>query len=236
MASALRNSNGEIIGAIESVRDITTRKQVEDELRHANMVVENSPVVLFRWVLAENWPVDLVSENVRQFGYTREDFLSGRVLYGTIIHPDDLQMVKEGVERFTLNRNERYQQEYRIITKDGRIRWVDDHTTLLCDDSGQITHYMGTIADVTERKLAEDNLRLANMVVENSPVVLFRWVLAENWPVDVVSENVRQFGYTREDFLSRRVLYGTIIHPDDIDMIQEGVEYYSKNNIDHYQS
>ena len=48
---------------------------------------------------AEGWPVELVSENIAQFGYSPEEFISGAVSYASIVHPDDL----ERVGRYKLN-------------------------------------------------------------------------------------------------------------------------------------
>ena len=49
--------------------------------------MKNSPVVLFRCKAAFDWPVELVSRNVIQFGYTPEEFLSGAITYSYIIIP-----------------------------------------------------------------------------------------------------------------------------------------------------
>ena len=68
---------------------------MEEELREANLVVEKSPVVIFRWGATEGWPVELVSRNVTQFGYSHEEILSGEVSYSSIVHPDDLDRVAD---------------------------------------------------------------------------------------------------------------------------------------------
>ncbi len=46
----------------------------------------------------------------------------------------------------------------------------------------------------SEKQLKE--MRLTNLVIENSPVVVFLWKATEGWPVEYVSNNVTQFGYT----------------------------------------
>jgi hypothetical protein len=56
-------------------------------------IVNRSPAVAFRRRGEEGWPVEFVSENIRQFGYSPEDFYSGRITYCNIIHPDDLKRV-----------------------------------------------------------------------------------------------------------------------------------------------
>ena len=56
-------------------------------------VINNSPAVVFLWRNEDKWPADFVSANVSQFGYEVEDFTSGRILYGDIIHREDIENV-----------------------------------------------------------------------------------------------------------------------------------------------
>ena len=139
--------------------DITERKSAEEALRQANLVIENSPAVLFRWRAAEGWPVAMVSRNVIQFGYTPEELLSGEVPFAAMVHPEDVDRVGREVQEHSASGAVRFQQEYRIVTKDGRVRWVDDRTVVERNNEGQITFYQGIIIDITERQQAEEELR-----------------------------------------------------------------------------
>lgn len=153
--SVLRDEEGGV-KAIEGIlRDVNATKIAEEKLRGANLIVENSPVMLFRWQAAEGWPVELASENVSQIGYSAEDFLTGRVLYASIVHPDDLERVAREVAEYSAQGVSRFRQEYRIVTPDGKVRWTDDQTVVERDANGNSTHYQGIVIDVTERKQAE---------------------------------------------------------------------------------
>ncbi len=83
--------------------------------------MENSPVVLFRWRAAEGWPVELVSRNVTQFGYTPEELLSGAIPFASIIHCEDLERVAAEVKELFRAGVDNFQQEYRIVTKERRV-------------------------------------------------------------------------------------------------------------------
>ena len=141
-------------------------------------IVNQSPAVAFSWKASEGWPVEFVSENVRQFGYTPEDFYSGRVSYATIIHPDDLQQVAAEVAAHIRDDGQVwFSQEYRLLTADKRVVWVDDRTLVIRNDSDTITHFQGVILDITDRKLADEEVRasreMLRLVMDNIPQLIF---------------------------------------------------------------
>ncbi len=171
--NVLRDDANNPVGLVAAAQDITERKAAEQSLREsqarllqATQVVENSPVVLFRWRADEHWTVEYVSENVSRFGYTPDELLSGRVPYASLVHPDDLARVAQEVGDFSASGVTQFTQEYRIITRDGAVRWTDDRTVIIRDDAGQITHYQGIVIDITERKEAERELQLRNSALE----------------------------------------------------------------------
>ncbi|MEM7815918.1 MAG: PAS domain S-box protein, partial [Candidatus Aenigmatarchaeota archaeon] len=133
-------------------RDITERKQTEKKItesfekaRMMEDIVNRSPVVAFLWKNAEGWPVEFVSENIRMFGYEPEELISGKIPYSKIVHPEDLQRIGEEVSRYSKMKIKEFKQEYRIVTKSGDVRWIDDRTWVRRDPSGKITHYQGIV-------------------------------------------------------------------------------------------
>ncbi len=135
----------------------------EEALRDERRMFIGGPTVVFKWIAREGWPVEYVSPNVLcQFGYTVEDFTSGKVLYADIVHPDDLERVAGEVRNHSESGVPSFEQEYRIVRADGEYRWLYDFTVVKRDDSGNITHYQGYVHDITERKRAEDLVRRRN--------------------------------------------------------------------------
>jgi PAS domain S-box-containing protein len=100
-----------------------------------------------------------VSDNVIQFGYTSSELLTGSTPYTTLVHPDDRDRVAREVEHYASGGVDRFQQEYRILTKDGGVRWVDDRTVIERDAEGRIAHYQGILIDITDRMLAKAELQ-----------------------------------------------------------------------------
>jgi len=132
-------------------------KDITENIR-VNNLIANSKTILFYWEAKENWPVSYVSNNISIFGYNPQDFLSGKIHFSSIIHPDDIKDITKEVECFTEECIDTFVQVYRIFDNDGNIRWIDDRTTIERNLKGEATFYLGTILDITEQKEAEMQL------------------------------------------------------------------------------
>ncbi|MDI3486190.1 MAG: hypothetical protein PWQ51_1495 [Methanolobus sp.] len=140
-----------------------TNEVLYEALRMRRMlesIMSSSPAIVFLWKPEQDWPVEFVSENIKQFGYNVNDFISGKIIYGDIIHPSDLHRVRSEVERASREGFSDFSQEYRILTKSGDVRWVDERTLLHYNERGMVDYLQGIIVDITERKQANNFLRI----------------------------------------------------------------------------
>ncbi len=183
------------------VRDISKTRQAEKTLRESYNIINRSPAVVFLWKNEKGWPVEYVSVNVKNlFGYTAEEFLSGKVPYAGVVQQDDLKkaMKQAAIYKKDKKRNE-YTQEYRIITKDGKIKWVEDRTFIRRNEEGDITHYQGIVFDVTERKKAEEGVLRLSRIFEGSlnEIYLFKSDTLKFIQANKAAQN--NLGYTMEE-------------------------------------
>ncbi|MDO9517441.1 MAG: GAF domain-containing protein [Methanosarcinaceae archaeon] len=123
-------------------------------------IMTASPAIVFLWKPEKDWPVKFVSENIVQFGYSVDDFMSGKMVYGDIIHPSDLDRVRTEMNRASNEGFSDFSQEYRILTKSGEVKWVDERTLIHNNENGIIDYLQGIIVDITERKQANDFMRI----------------------------------------------------------------------------
>ncbi|MEW6378433.1 MAG: PAS domain S-box protein [bacterium] len=179
VATPFLGPEGEVIGIVENFQNIDERKRTEELLQRAKMVIENSPTVLFRWRAEKGWPVEFVTENVSRLGYQPSELLGGNILYASIVHPEDLERVRQEIRKQSAVGNRHFQQEYRIVTKDGQVRWVDARTLAEYDPDGRICYYQGIIIDITERRQAEEALKLKeeqerlSVILDGNPIPAF---------------------------------------------------------------
>lgn len=81
--------------------DITEQKETVERLKRAVEIIEKSPVVAYIWKDEESWPVEFFSSNVdKVFGYTKDEFISGKITYEDCIHPDDVERVKKDIQKY----------------------------------------------------------------------------------------------------------------------------------------
>ena len=113
--------------------------------------VNRSPVVAIVWSLSEGWPVDFVTQNVSQWGYDRAEFMAGGLLYESLVHPDDLPRINKEIADYLAVGQDSYDQRYRVRAASGRWIWLEDHTRIQRDASGQVTRAHGMLTDVTEQ-------------------------------------------------------------------------------------
>ena len=198
----------------ERERAISERMRVEEQLQQANLVVDNSPAMLFRWRADEGWPAVFVSDNVSQLGYSSTE----------------LQRVGAEVQAYTEQGADRFRQEYRVVCRDGTIRWVDDRTAVERNAAGQVTHYLGVVIDVSESRNVEQALRESEaryrLLFDSNPHPMWVYDLDTLAFMTVNDAAVRKYGYSREQFLGLTVSAinladDTPILPEDIVSVDE---------------
>lgn len=160
------NKENEITHFIATKEDITNQKNIAYALNESYIKYEElayifnqSPAIGFLWKTDQKKSVDFVTENIKQLGYTPTDFYSHNLSYSDIIYPVDREKVLKETNDFIKKGKERIKQHYRIVKKDGEIRWVDCYSYVRLEDPNSVTHLQGVILDVTEKKQAEEEAK-----------------------------------------------------------------------------
>ncbi len=146
------------------------REKAEDALLNERNMFVDGPVVVFKWRNEEGCPVEYVSPNVYDvLGYQPEEFLSREIAYSAIIHNEDIERVAEEVKTNIAKDAKNFSHKpYRIAMKDGSYVWLHEHTTIIRDEKGKVTHYLGYIINITDRKRIELDLEKAKKDAETA--------------------------------------------------------------------
>lgn len=102
--------------------------------------------------------LEYVSPEFECLGYSLEEFYTDPNLIRKAMHPDDLQMMNEANKDIYNRTKIESDYEYRMYSKSGEIRWWKDRGRPIFNENGERVKWFGVIQDVTDRKLAEENL------------------------------------------------------------------------------
>ncbi len=163
-ASLYRSESGEVLGVFAAARDISDLKRTEERLRRS----EHGLAEAQRIAHLGNWELDLLNNKLTwsdeiyrifeidpsKFGASYEAFLNG-------IHPDDREMVNNAYTESVRTRTP-YNIEHRLLMKDGRVKYVNEICETYYDQDGKPLRSIGTVHDITERKLDEEAMRRLN--------------------------------------------------------------------------
>lgn len=163
LISPVQDTNNNITNFVATKQDITLKKHTDDTLNDLYIKYEElayifnqSPAIGFLWSADKNKTVEFVTDNIKQWGYVPEDFYSNNLTFADLIFEEDKDRVLNNLDNKIKSGKERLKQHYRIVTKDGEVRWVDSHLYVRLGENDTVTHLQGVVLDVTDKKMAEE--------------------------------------------------------------------------------
>lgn len=155
--------NGEIIGAVVTILDITNRIEVEKELRETerskSVLLQNLPGMAYRCKFDREWTMQFVSDGCFELtGYKPESLINNRDLaYSDIVKPEFRKPIWDAwVEAVKENHSFRY--EYMIKTADGQEKWVLEQGQPVYNILGEVEALEGLIIDISEQKHKQEEI------------------------------------------------------------------------------
>ncbi|GAA0787214.1 EAL domain-containing protein [Marinobacterium sediminicola] len=171
----------------------------DQALEAANQVINSSPFVLIRWRHEQGWPIEYVSENIRNLGLEPEQLMHRDSRFESFIHPQDRTRVSEEAHRYMQQGVTTFTQTYRLGNKaEDDPCWVEDQTHVLQDPTGKVVAIEGVLTDITTRRQQERRLQQAAAVVQSTR----EGVLITNANRQVIQVNpafTDMFGWNEEE-------------------------------------
>ncbi|MHC4205113.1 MAG: PAS domain S-box protein [Planctomycetota bacterium] len=144
-------------------RDITERKKAAKALRESEAtyrtLVEQIPAITYIAALDETSTTLYVSPQVKDLiGFTAEEYKSDANIWLKQLHPNDRDRVLQTVLQSHAEKKP-FLEEYRMLTKDGRVVWFRDEAVIVKDDKNQPLFLQGVMYDITQRKQTDEEIR-----------------------------------------------------------------------------
>lgn len=154
------DGSGRLIGVLGIARDITQRRQTENDLRRSeeNLRLAQNSAALGMWEVDLQQGVTYWSPEVeRMYGLAPGTFGGTQAEWLARVHADDVPGLQSAIAEY-LRSSEPFAVEFRIIRPDGGLRWLSSRGQVHFDDDGQATRIVGVNFDLTEKKQAEAEL------------------------------------------------------------------------------
>jgi diguanylate cyclase (GGDEF)-like protein/PAS domain S-box-containing protein len=199
----IRDRAGNLIGVLGIARDITQRKQAEEKLRENERILrEAQEVAQIGYYMTDIktgiWQSSPVLDQI--FGIDA-GFIKTIENWGNLIHPEFRQKVQDSYHQ-SINEKLRFDETYPIIRpSDGQERWVSALGEMDYDASDQPVRLIGTIQDVTDRRRAEVDLRIAATAFEAQEGIMI--TDANKIILRVNQSFVETTGYSAEDVVGQ---------------------------------
>jgi PAS domain S-box-containing protein len=212
------------------VRDITERKMAEKSIHESEE----------RWAFAIEgsndgmWDRNFVENKVYYSNRWKEilGFESGEIIeqwhtWRGLIHPDDAERVMKEFNDHLGGKTPVYETEHRLKCKDGQYKWILDRGKVITwNQDGSPGRIVGTLSDITERKLAEEALRVSEeryrRLTDNAADVIFRLELVPEIQLSYINPALKNMtGFSPEEFLIKDNLFSEFVYPDDRPYVAE---------------
>ena len=166
-ATALTDSEGEVTGFLGIAMDVSGRRQAERALRESEerfaLAVRGSNEGIYDWNIVTGalwW-----SPRMRELLQVAADQVVTPEWYSSLMHPDDHAVVRAALAAH-LEQQQPFDVEHRVRGSDGAWRWVRSRGQAIRDAIGRPVRMAGSLADVSGRKLAEQELYQAKDAAE----------------------------------------------------------------------
>jgi PAS domain S-box-containing protein len=203
----LVDAEGHLTGILSVGTDITELKRAEGALaeseKRLRVIYDNVQEIVY-YLQPGSGAAPVVPSFVNRqiealLGYTVEEYLQGFETWKTVIHPDDFERLAQGARTLLSDLRPRA-REFRVLHKlTGEYHWIENMLLPDLDASGRPLGYFGVARDVTERRRAEDMLRLRNrqlMAVAVSADAMGRFLETQKATKAICDAAIDAFGAT----------------------------------------
>lgn len=164
-------------------------------------------------------------------GYSTKEFLQNPELLQSIVHSNDVNMIKNHKHK-VFGTGEIDPIEFRIITKSGEERWIGHICQTIYDSNGLDLGQRGCNRDITKRKQTEDKLQISQKryqdLYDHAPDMYFS-VRPDGIVISVNQYGADCLGYKKEDLVGNSVW--KVVHKDDLSFVQNQIsEIINQNN------
>ncbi len=214
--------------------DVTERDVALQILKDKDAKLENAQEVakLGYWQLDKKAESLFWSKQIYKIWDLQEDFMPSLSFLISTIHPDDKNYFLE-MQRLSIQQKKDLDIEHRIILADGTIKWIHEKARIEKSLNGEVFFLSGTTQDITERKKAEEKIKLSNERYEHVTKATYDAI----WEWDILNNTIyraegfeRSFGFNLNELNKPETKWENFIHAEDRQNANESIHSALKSD------
>ncbi len=209
--------------------DTTEKRHTQEKLKHKQFQLAEAQ----RLTHLGSWDVDFIAgksiwsdEFFRILGVSPQSFETTTSSFLKLVHPDDLDKVQKWIDR-TISGDNPGPIEHRIIRPDGSVRFIHSLGQIVFTEQGKPIRMIGTGQDITESKLAEEELKYKKYLQSKSQQL----ANLGSWDMDLKSKEAywsdelyKILNISKETLKPKVESFLDFVHPEDRMMVKESLQ------------
>src|SRR6056297_1353920 len=162
------------------------------------------PVIIIKWHNSKNWPIQYISPNVLIIlGYDDKELVAQKTGYKDLVYHDDYIMVAEEISTAVKKGDKTFQhKDYRIVDAAGKVRWVQDVTTIIQDEDDNVVSFICYVIDITERKRNDEELQQFKAAIQQANHIIY--ITDNKGEIEYVNPAfVKNIGYSKDEVIGK---------------------------------
>jgi PAS domain S-box-containing protein len=222
------------------ITDFTDQKKLEIELKNAKerfeLSINGTNDGIWDWNIQTN-TLFLSKRWKEMLGYEDHELQNEYNTFSSLIFSEDFDRVVRYIDRYLKGEIKKYLIEFRMKHKDGSLRWILAKGEAICDKYGIPFRMAGSHSDITEKKMATqeimDTKEKLELSLDSGYIAWWIWDY-ETGIVQTDRKKAEMLGYTQEEFPKNFFDVTKMVHPEDYEIMMQNMRDLFKGKSDKY--
>ena len=203
-------------------------------------ILDSLPGMAYQCQFNKEWTMEYVSQGCLNLtGYQPEDIIDNKTLsYGDMIFDQDKESVWKKVQK-AVEKNNYYNLEYRINTKQGESKWVWEQGRAIYNKNGDVKYLLGFITNITQQKKRNEKLRETKkrleLAIEGANLGVWDWDLTTG-KIDINENWTSMLDYDLTEIEPKVETWYKLIHEEDKEKVDNELNKHLEGKKDYYEA
>ena len=182
-------------------------------------ILNSLPGMAYQCLYDENWTMKYVSKGCFNLtGYEVDDLVENKnITFSDLIFEEDRSKVRSKIKKAVKN-NSRFKIEYRLNTKEDKVKWVWEQGSAIYDDNGKVNYLLGFITDITDNKLKNKKLKETKqrleLAIKGANLGIWDWYVKDK-TMKINDNWAEMLNYKKDDIKPTSSEWEKLLHPED---------------------